>query len=60
MALAPGSSRKSFYGTGPAGKTQKHTMGQGHAVDQITPQGKAIPLSRRGSIARGGLGKRGR
>lgn len=57
MGLAPG---WQGFGTGPAGKTHKNTMGQGHAPNLIKVIGKSIPLSRRGGVSRGGLGKRGR
>jgi len=57
MPLAPG---YHGFGTGPAGKTHKNTTGQGHAPNVVKPKGKSIPLSRRGGISRGSLGKRGR
>lgn len=57
MGLAPG---WQGFGTGPAGKTHKNTMGQGHAPNLIKVVGKSIPLARRGGISRGSLGKRGR
>ena len=57
MPLAPG---YQGYGTGPAGKVHKNTMGPGHAPNVIKPKGKSVPITRRGSISRGGLGKRGR
>lgn len=56
MSLAPG---YSGFGTGPAGKTHRNTMGQGHAP-KLKPKGLSIPLSRRGGVSRGSLGKRGR
>jgi len=57
MPLAPG---YHGFGTGPAGKTQKNTMGQGHAPNVVKPKGKSVLVIRRGSISRGSLGKRGR
>jgi len=57
MGLAPG---HHGFGTGPAGRTQKNTMGPGHAPNVTKPKGISIQRSQRGSISRGALGKRGR
>jgi len=57
MGLAPG---YHGFGTGPAGKTHKNTMGQGHAPNVIKPKGKGTSKSYRGGVSRGMLGKRGR
>jgi hypothetical protein len=57
MGLAPG---YQGYGTGPAGKTHKNTMGQSPAPNVVKPKGKSGSTSFRGGISRGNLGKRGR
>lgn len=56
MSLAPG---YHGFGTGPAGKTHKNTMGQGH-TPKPKQQGKSVTVVRRGGVSRGSLGKRGR
>ena len=59
MGLAPGNSG---FGTGPAGKTKRNTMGQGHAPNVLFRQIRKPDngLMRGSVVSRGYLGKRGR
>lgn len=57
MGLAPG---YQGFGTGPAGKTHKNTIGQGHAPNRIKPKGISTQRLQRGGLSLGNLGRRGR
>jgi hypothetical protein len=60
MSLAPG---YHGFGTGPAGKTHKNTMGPRptpNAVGRCSGVSTPSLFTRRGGVSRGSLGKRGR